>query len=222
VTARLPRISLPSLGLFPFGLLALAACTTTNQVADLANNEVLYRDVPFATKAPGDRAVFVAPVVDARDGRALPAHDKGFPIQYVGDDFWERPVPQMLGDVLSRQLAASGLFTTVASQASPDALVLKPSLVTFVGGAHEAISGSRTFAEVAMRVQVLGPTGSDGKRAVLHEQVYGHRQASPLALKPVSPYRLYGPALQQAVAKLLAGLDGSNVARTHVPLLDAQ
>ncbi len=213
MTARLPRTFL----LLP-ALLAAASCATPNHAADLATNEILYTDVPFTTKAPGDRAVFVAPMVDARDGRALPAHDKGFPIQYAADDFWERPVPQMIGDVLVRQLAASGLFTTVAEHASRDALVLKPALTTFVGGATEAISGARTFAEVALEVQVLGPADADGKRAVLHRQVYGNRQLSALALKPVSPYRLYGRALQLAVAKLLTGLDGSNVARSNVPL----
>jgi hypothetical protein len=212
VTAHFPRTFLL------LGVLALASCTTTSFVADLANNDLFYADVPFATKAPGDRPVFVAPVTDARDTRALPAHERGFPIQYVGDEFWERPVPQMVGDVLARQLASSQLFAGVADHARPDALVLKPSLASFLGGATEAIYGSASFAEVALRVQVFGPVGADGKRTLLHEKVYRHRHASPLALKPVSPYRLYGPALQQTMAKLLAGLDGSNVARSNVPL----
>jgi hypothetical protein len=202
VTARTPCV--PS-RLALLLALVLTACASPSHVADFASNDVLYVDVPFVTKAPGDRAVFVAPVADARDGRGLPSHEKGFPIQYAGDEFWERPVPEMLGDVLSRQLAASALFTAVSPHAAPEALVLKPSLVTFVGGANEAVSGARTFAEVALRVE-------------LHERVYGNRQTSALSLKPVSPYRLYGPALQQTVAKLLAGLDGSNVARSNVPM----
>ena len=213
---RLRRTS-PLLAGLP-GLLALAACATPNDRADLAHNELLYTDVPFATRAPGDRPVFVAPLADAREARALPAHEKGFPIRYATDDFWERPVAQMVADVLVRQLAASQLFPQVAEHASAEALVLKPSLTTFVGGATEAISGASTFAEVGLRVQVFGPAAPDGKRALLHEQVYGGRQAAPLALKPLSPYRLYGPALQQTIAKVLAGLDGSNVARSHVPL----
>jgi uncharacterized lipoprotein YmbA len=215
VTAR--TLNVPLRLALPLALV-LTACTSPSHVADFAANDVLYVDVPFVTKAPGDRAVFVAPVADARDGRALPSHEKGFPIQYAGDEFWERPVTEMLGDVLARQLAASALFTAVSPHASADALVLKPSLVTFVGGANEAVSGARTFAEVALKVQVLGPAAADGKRSVLHEKVYGNRQTSALALKPVSPYRLYGPALQQTVAKLLAGLDGSNVARSNVPM----
>lgn len=213
VKAHLPRSSL-----FLASLLGCASCMTSSQVADFARNDLFYVDVPFHTKAPGDVPVFVAPLVDARGAAVLPTHDHGFPISYSGDEFWERPVAEMMGDVLVRQLAASQLFPAVVDQPTPQGLVVKPSLVTFVGGSTEAISGSRTFAEVGLRVQVFGPAGSDGKRPVLHEQTYGNRQMSPLELNPVSPYRLFGRAMQATMAKLLAGLDGSNVARSGVPI----
>src|SRR5688572_29562753 len=103
--------------MFPRSPLAVAAmallaagCLTPNYTADFATNDVFYVDVPFRTKAPGDRAVFLAPVVDARDPTGLPTQEKGFPIAYGGDDFWERPVPEMLGEVLARQLTDSALF----------------------------------------------------------------------------------------------------------------
>jgi hypothetical protein len=198
-------------------LVALAACHVPNHSADLANNEIFYADVPFRTKAPGDRPVFVAPMVDARSAVALPTHDRGFPITYSGDEFWERPVVEMVGDVLLRQLEASELFPAVAVQAAPEALVVKPQLVAFLGGRTEAVAGARTFAEVGVRLQVFGPADASGSRAVLHEQTYGSRQVSPQELNPVSAYRLVGRALQQAMAKLLTGLDGSNVARSQVP-----
>jgi hypothetical protein len=202
----------------PWCLLALAACSTPSRTADFAKNDWFYVDVPFHTKAPGDRAAFVAPVIDARDANALPSSERGFPIQYVGDDFWERSVAEMIGDVLSRQLASSHLFPAVSNQASAQALVIKPAIVAFHAGATEGISGSASFAEVALRLRVFGPAGSDGKRALLHEQTCSGRQLSPNEVNPVSPYLLYGRALQQAIAKTLAGLDGSNVARSNVPI----
>lgn len=198
--------------------LGLGACATPSHVCDFAKNDWFYADVPFHTKSPGDREVFIAPVADTRDATALPTSERGFPIQYAGDDFWERPVAEMLDDVLARQLASSALFPAVSHRASAQALVLKPSIVAFHAGATEAISGATSFAEVALRVQVFGPAGGDGKRVMLHEHTYIGRQVSPNEVNPVSPYLLYGHALQQAIGKVLAGLDGSNVARSNVPI----
>ena len=203
---------------FLFAALAVvAACATQNQVADLAENSVLYADVPFRTKAPGDRTVFVAPMADARSTAALPTHERGFPIAYAADDFWERPVAAMVGDIVVRQLTDSLLFPALEPAASPQGLVVVPSLVQFFGGTQTAISGSRSFAEVAVRLQVFGPIGADGERPSLHDQVYRSRQASEQELNPVSPYRLFGRALQLTMNKALQGLDGSNVARSTVP-----
>ncbi|MBX3461547.1 MAG: hypothetical protein KF830_00105 [Planctomycetes bacterium] len=211
------RFPLRVLFLSPW-LLALGCGVVPNDRADLASNELLYVDVPFATKAPGDREVFVAPVADARDLAALPTKEKGFPIVYGGDEFWERPVREMLADVLRRQLEQSQLFGQVVDRPSPSSLVLKPVLVTFTTGATEAMSGRRTFAEVGLRLTVLGPADAGGRRVTLLEQTYGSRQLSEVELNPVSPYRLVGRALQQSMGKLLAGLDGSNVGRSDVPL----
>jgi hypothetical protein len=209
----------PPLRVFSLSLCVLAAgCAVPNESVDLANNELLYADVPFQTKAPGDREVFVAPIVDARDPSVLPVRDKGFPIVYGSDEFWERPVREMLADVLRRQLAASGLFARVVDRPAPGTLVLKPVLVTFTTGATEAMSGRRTFAEVGLRLSVLGPADKGGGRQTLLEQTYGSRQLSELELNPPSPYRLAGRALQQSMSRLLAGLDGSNIGRSDVPL----
>ena len=210
--AHFPRAALLAL---PF----VVACQsiTPNETPDFAKNDSFYVDVPFQTKAPGDRSVFVAPIADARDLSKLPATERGFPITYGPDDFWERPVGEMVGDVLVRQLQQSKLFTQVTAAASADALVLKPTLVDFVAGATEAMSGSRSFAEVGVRVQILGPAGADGDRAVLHDQVYRNRQVTPVEVMPVHPLRLVGRALQVTMHKTMTGLDGSNVARSHVP-----
>jgi hypothetical protein len=195
-----------------------SACSTQSEAVDLARNERLYADVPFTTKAPGDRPVFVAPVADARTTQDLPTQERGFPIAYGNDDVWERPVVEMVGEVLARQFAASGLFLQVLDAPRPDALVVKPAIVTFLAGAAESIAGSRSFAEVGVELQVFGPCDAAGKRQLLLQTVYANRQASEVGIKPISPYRLLGRALQASVGKALVGLDGSNVSRSQVPI----
>ena len=59
---------------------------------------------------------------------------------------------------------------------------------------------------------------ASGKRAILHEETYGNRQASEPSLKPISAYRLVARALQVSVGKTLMGLDSSNCSRSQVPV----
>jgi len=198
-------------------LLVLPACSTADYTADLANNENLYVDVPFTTALPGDRAVCVTPVTDGRVAAPLPVTERGFPITYTDDEFWERPVPAMLGDVLRRQIESSELFVELADQPAADAIVLKPTLVTFLGGSTEAISGRRAFADVALRLQAFGPQGPDGARTLLVDQTFASKQTSPTDINPPSPYKLLCRGLQQVMARALNALDGSNIARSNVP-----
>lgn len=216
MTRILPSSCLRGLGLAL--LLVSAGCGAFNYTPDLAHNELFYADVPFVTKAPGDVAVFVAPVKDARDGTVLPMHDRGFPIQYGTDDFWERPVADMVSDVLDRQLRRSELFASFVDQAAPETVIVKPTLVMFAVGAKEGMAGSLTFAEVGLRLEVLGPAAGNGERPLWHDHVYGNRQRTELQVKPVSPYRLIGRALQITMSNALSALDGSNVARSNVPV----
>ncbi len=201
-----------------FVALATASCGTLNYTADFSNNELFFVDVPFRTKAPGDRHVFVTPLKDERGGTVLPLHERGFPISYGNDDFWERPVTAMFTEVLERHLTKSELFPAVTPQATAKDLILKPTLVSFTVGSKEAISGSATFAEVGLRIQVLGPADETGARPLWHDCAYGNRQMSEFQVKPVSPYRLIGRAIQLTMSKALAGLDGSNVGRSQVPV----
>ena len=69
-----------------------------------------------------------------------------------------------------------------------------------------------------MRLQVYGPAGNDGKRALLMDQTYANKQSTPTELNPASPYKLLGRALQQTMSRTLNGIDGSNVARSTVPV----
>ena len=208
----------PSLRGVSLLLVLLPAACKTNETADLARNDLLYADVPFVTKSPGDRTLVVLPTADVRDRTPLPTESHGFPIIYGGDDFWERPVHEMVSDVLVRQLQNSGIFATVSQQPTPGALVLKPTIESFMTGANVAISGSCSFAEVGLRLQVLGPADAQGRRAVLHDQLYGNRQLTHVEMNPVNPFRLIGRALQISMGKALAGLDHSNVGRSTVPL----
>lgn len=216
-TMTSPRKAVPAAMVVCLGLF-VSACSTSSRVVDFARNEQLYVDVPFQTKAPGDRPVFVAPVADVRTAKDLPRQDRGFPITYGTDEVWERPVTEMVGEVLQRQFQNSGLFPAVVDAPTPDALVIKPILVSFLEGEAAAIAGTSAFAEVALKVQVFGPADASGKRAILHEETYGNRQASEPSLKPISAYRLVARALQVSVGKTLMGLDSSNCSRSQVPV----
>lgn len=198
--------------------LVVPACFAPNTVVDLASNKRLYRDVPFSTRLPGDRVVFVAPLADVRSVEDLPLHDRGFPISYGGDDVWDRPIREMIDEVLSRQLADSGLFAGVSDKATPQSLILMASLESFTTGAVERVGGQQSFAEVVLRLRVLGPEDRNGIRATLHDQSYGDRKMTDPSFKPISPYMLVGSTLHTAMQKALTGLDGSNVGRSHVPL----
>jgi hypothetical protein len=188
-----------------------------NTALDLARNERLYRDVPYQSRAPGDRAAILAPLADARSAKGLPASDEGFPIQYGSDEVWERPVCEMVDEVWNRQVAQSGLFAAVGV-AGAEALVVVPTLQSFTTGAIERIAGAQSFAEVALRLQVYGPQDASGQRGLLLDRVYADRKITEPGLRPVSPYLLVGGALRTAVQKALAGLDGSNVGRSSVPM----
>jgi len=73
------------------------------------------------------------------------------------------------------------------------------------------------MAEVGIRVQVYGAE-EDGKRPLLHDQMYSDRQMSTVAMLPMSSFIIAGRALRTTVARLVSGLDGSNVSRSGVPL----
>lgn len=196
----------------------LAGCQSTRQVPDLAQNQELYRDLGFASKLPGDRPVFVAPVQDARHPEVLPAAQGGFPITYDDEGRWCRSAGDMIDDVLRRELEHSSVFAAIVPQARPDALVLMPSLTDFQSGAVELDMGARTLAEIGIRVQVFGPQNEAGHRELLLDQVYSQRETSTVAMVPASSYRIAGRALQVVMQRLVSGLDASNCSRSNMPL----
>jgi hypothetical protein len=205
----------------PFALCALlAACSSTDhKVADFGANPEIYPGLGYKTKQPGERTVFVGPVMDARRDDVLPAGLGGFPVVYDNESRWERPVPAMLDDVLHSDLQASGLFPSFAPTAKVADVIVMPSLVTFATGSVELDSGARAMSDLALRVQVYGPI-ADGKRPLLFDQVYGERQMSDASMRTPSRVLLTGRVLRATMQKIVRGLDGANVSRTGVPTVD--
>jgi hypothetical protein len=210
-TARIASCSVLS-------IVALLSACQTGQRRDLTANSSLFRPTGFRTGAPGDRAVFVAPLADGREVAVLPASADGFPITYDPDGRWQRPVREMVQELLQDELRESGLFARFLTGAQPDALVVKPTLVRFHSGTIETMEGARSLAEVALRLQVYGPADAAGRRPTWHDAVYADAQVSGVRMVPVSTFVLTGRAAQAALHRALAGLDGSNVARSGVPL----
>lgn len=213
---NLPRPSLP----FALCALLAAACSSTDhKVADFGANPEIYPGLGYHTKQPGERTVFVGPVVDARRDDVLPAGLGGFPIVYDNESRWERPVPAMLDDVLHSDLQASGLFPSFAATAKVADVIVMPSLVTFATGSVELDSGARAMSDLALRVQVYGPI-ADGKRPLLFDQVFGDREMSDASMRTPSRVLLTGRVLRTTMQKMMRGLDGANVSRTGVLMAD--
>jgi hypothetical protein len=204
-----------------FALCALlAACSSTDhKVADFGANPEIYAGLGYKTKQPGERTVFVGPVVDARRDDVLPAGLGGFPIVYDNESRWERPVPAMLDDVLHSDMLASRLFSSFAPNAKVADIIVMPSLVTFTTGSVELDAGARALSDLGVRVQVYGPI-ADGKRPLLLDQVYGDREMSDASMRTPSRVLLTGRVLRATMQKLMRGLDGANVSRAGLPTVD--
>ncbi len=196
----------------------LGGCKSIPREVDLARNPQICGDVPFVTRAPGDRGVFVAPVVDNRRG-AQPAHDRGFPISYAPDAAWDRPVTDMVGELFERELGESGLFAQVSSTALPESVVIQPELVSFSMGTMENIHGARTFAEVGLKLRVFGPADAAGTRPLWFERVYGDRQVTEPQVIPDNVFLLAGSTTMRSLAKVMSSLDSTNIGRSGVPLV---
>lgn len=204
--------SVPPLGLF--ALLLLGACKTAPKM-DLAENETLYVPTGYRCSIAVDREAFLTPFTDERS--ALEEASSS-PVVYVDDGRWHRLPARMLDDVLARELSEAKLFTAVVGQPKPETLIIKPSIASWRGGITEEVTGRASFAQVGLRLVVLGPAAADGHRRTLFDEKFMHIQASEIAMIPRSPMQLFGMATRNAMVKALAAIDQSNVARSMVPL----
>jgi len=195
--------------------LALCACASPPQM-DLGRNENLYRLSGYAARAAAERDVFVAPVVDARGARAEDASGSTS-VDYFPDGRWTRPPAVMVDDVLRREISSSGVFHESTAQASPDTCILRAQLTQFDVGSEMHVAGWRSFAGVALKVSVLGPTDAAGERATLFEESFQDVHRSDIDWHPPPAAALMGASLRQVMLRVMSALDQSNLARPAVP-----
>ncbi len=200
--------------------LAVSACSSTDsKLADFALNDLIYKGTTYTSRMPGDRTLFLAPIVDNREQDGLPATQGAYPIVYDDESRWNRTVAEMLDDVLHKDLQQSHVFSSFVDSAANADVVIQPTLITFLTGSMELESGSRALSELGMKLQVLGSIGFDGQRTVLFERLYGERQLTDPAMRPPSRVMLTGRVLTSTMQKLVRSIDGSNVGRSGLPLM---
>jgi hypothetical protein len=197
----------------------VVSCADT-EVRDLAHNETMFPQVSYKAKQPADRVAFVTPLVDGRKTWVADASSDAasYPVKLMPESVWARPLPDMIDEILRRDLASSGVFAAIEAHAEAKGLIVRPTLVTGSAGVQEKPNGRRTIAETAIRIVVLGPDEGNGKRSTLHDRVYQSHLDSKVEMQPVPAVSLYANTLRSVVQQVLAGLDQSNVARSGVPL----
>jgi len=202
-----------------FGAVAFAsaACISPPEM-DLATNPEFYAPTGYAAKLPADRAVFVAPVVDARPARPEMEPTGEYTLNFYADGRWQRPPAVMVDEVLRAELASSQVFAAVQEVAAPEDCLMRIKLGLFEVGVESHVTGFRSFAAINWSVEILGPESSAGERPRLLEQGFGGAQRSSVTWVPPPAAVLMGMSLRQGVAQMLAALDQANVGRSSVPL----
>ncbi len=201
-------------------LVALSCQQFTDSI-DLRRNGELYRSPNYRARVAVDRAAFLAPLVDERQGIPGPGQVGGpYPVSYMSDGEWPRPLLEMLEDIIIDELRDSGVFASLVRDpgVAADTLVVRPFLMTARTAWEERPFGRRAFAEIGMRIVVYGPQPAGGERPVLLEREFGEVVTSEVTVRPPSKPQMFGKALRAAMGKLLGMLDQSNVARSGVPL----
>ena len=197
---------------------ALVACQSTQRTLDLRDSEELYRPTRYQARAPADRAVFVTPLADQRSPEPVPI--KGpYPVAFMAESYWARPLVEMIGDVLVEELESSAVFSEVQRTSPPadDALILKPYLVEARCGQEERVNGRRGIALVGLKIVVYGPVQPDGERSMLLEETVHQPVTSQVSMRPPTSPQMMGLALTGAMRATLRKIDESNVARSGVP-----
>lgn len=209
----------------PACLLACAAvlfvsCASQSDKLDLARNEKLYHAPKYRAKVPADRTAFVAPVVDERGQAAVEEATGPYPMRWMAEGYWERPLPEMIDDCLRDALAKTAVFASLQDAPPPDpaGLVVEPFLIEARAGQEERLFGRRSLGTVSLRLVVHGPAAADGTREVLLEETFEQTVGTDISPQPQRVPAVLGRALEQAIARIVARIDQSNVARSGMPV----
>jgi hypothetical protein len=199
--------------------LAVTACSTPQNEIDLATNRNLYTAPNHRARVPADRSAFVAPVVDARGTAVVEAAAGPYPTRWMPEGYWQRPLPEMLHDCLCDAFEQSGVFAGLEQTPPPGpaTLIVEPSLVEAMAGQEERVFGRRSLATLGLRIVIHGPAAADGTRPVLLDEQYDQSVGSDVAPQPPIVPKVFGLAVSQAIARILAAIDQGNLARSGMP-----
>src|SRR5690606_1773123 len=111
-----------------------------------------------------------------------------------------------------------GVLAGIESTAPPaaDVLIVEPQLLELRGGQEERVHGRRSVGTVSLRIAVRGPVGADGERPVLFDERFDQTVGTGVSTSPERVPIVIGRALQMAIARVVARIDQSNVARSGV------
>ncbi len=200
---------------------SLTSCESRPEVNDLYRNERIYQRPRYVASLPVDRAVFVMPIADDRDQRRPDAVEATYPRKPMPEELWDRPVLQMLDDVIREALVEAKVVARLDDTVPPAAetLVVAPKLIDLRGFLEEQPTGRCTLATFALRVVVSGPAAADGTREVLLDQSYEQSVGSQVARVPMPVPELIGKIVRETLTRVLTDFDRSNVTRSGLPLV---
>ncbi len=204
-------------------LFGFVACQSSKDQMDLAVNPTLYTSPGYHARMPADRPAFMPPIVDDR-GSSTPEEASGpFPVTWMPDSYWDRPVVEMVDDTLREELKDSGVFSSIEDTPppSPDAVVVQVEMTRARCGLEEQAAKRRSMAELTVNVTVRGPVDASGGRDVIWQKEFHEVTASDLLIRPPVVPSMFGRVTQRVVARVVAALDESNVGRSGVPISDS-
>ncbi|MEZ5987861.1 MAG: hypothetical protein R3F30_01785 [Planctomycetota bacterium] len=188
------------------GLVLAQGCANLEPVRDLANNPDAYKGPGYIAEHRQPRTVFVRPVEDKR-GPLEPYAEGLYPVTYTEDDYWDRPMPAMLRDLLYRDLDRAHLFSGVAPSEDEADWVLDPVLLDYHGGVQQRVEGRKVIALVTLHVTVYGPKEADGTRPILRARKYTAPLDLPVSMVSVNPHSIAAACFARVSGELLIDLD---------------
>ncbi|MBK8978126.1 MAG: hypothetical protein IPM29_19650 [Planctomycetes bacterium] len=199
---------------------SLAGCLSPSTRLDLVETDDLYAPTGYEARLPADRGAFVAPLVDRRDQAPADARTGPYPITWMPEGYWDRPVDVMIDDLLRRELEDSKVVARLDAEPPPEPgdLLIRPTLTRARVGTEDLVNGQRRIAEVSIHLLVLGPVGPGGERGTLLDEDVVETTGTGIAFSPPRLPVVLGGAVRGCLARLLKRIDESNVARSGVPL----